>query len=132
EAHRAVWHGFVGVADVGSGAHRAELPVAAGPVRASQPRIREAHEGAEHDQVEGQEPDQENKFAVTLLDLGHARNPSQPIRECLSSLMMSSRTSMGSASGGNSIIRLPSGSMTHMCARTASAASCPLRSAARN
>src|SRR3546814_9625706 len=80
-----------------------DVAVASRPVRAAQARVGQAHKGAEHDQVQGQEPGHEDQFAVTSLDaVSHFR---QPICELWSSFCISERTERGSASGGIFIMR---------------------------
>ena len=59
--HRSSRHGGLGLSDLGlgSGAQRAGGAVAAGPIRATQARIRQTGEGAEQHQIEGQEQRQQ-------------------------------------------------------------------------
>ncbi|MNJ79971.1 hypothetical protein D3C77_781810 [compost metagenome] len=52
-----------------------DAAVAAGPIWTSQAGIRQAHEGAEHDQVQGQEPGEKNKFAIPRFDTFHFPKP---------------------------------------------------------
>ena len=76
-------HGLRGLVDVAHRAQRRGLAVAAGPVRAAQSGIGQAHEGAEHDQVQRQEPGEENQLAVASLDAIHihVEKSGQPTRE---------------------------------------------------
>ncbi|CFN73954.1 Uncharacterised protein [Bordetella pertussis] len=125
QSDRPERHAAGGLMDVGHGAQWSHAAVTARPVGATQPGIGQAHKGAEHDEVQRQEPGEEDEFAIALLDAVHG----QPMRELYRSLLMSLRTLTPSASGGNCNIRLPSGSMTHMGPNRAAdaAASCPSR-----
>src|SRR5690554_6736919 len=109
-------------------ADRAKLAITPRPIRTAKARVSQAHERAEHDQVQSKEPGQEDEFSIALFNLDHWLRSfrRQPIREFFNNLIMSSRTSTGSALGGNSIIRLPKGSMIHMRLCNASVASAPV------
>jgi len=73
--HRPEGHRLGRLVDVALRAQRRHAAVAARPIRATQARIRQAHEGAEHDQVQGQEPGEKNKFAVPRFDTFHFPKP---------------------------------------------------------
>ena len=121
--HRSGGHGGLGLADLLVRAPGRELAIAAGPVGAAQAGIGQAHEGAEHDQVQRQEPGQEHQFAIACeqsgrpvrcgrirsgggcFDGGACDAAHQPIREFFSRVRMSSRTASGCCASGKRIIR---------------------------
>ena len=64
QRHRAFGHGLCRLVNILQRADRRHVAIAAGPIRATEARVGQAHEGAEHDQVQRQEPRQENDPAI--------------------------------------------------------------------